>query len=156
VIVAPRQATRLAQLRQLADIDIALDTAPQSSASAALDALSLGLPVVSLCGTQPAERTGCSLLTAFEREDCIAGSVDDYVAHAVSLAHAVGTRRHRPLGRNPLDPDRSTDVVRILEAELEALAGGIDSEGEPSPEMATHGYPDRGAPILHAALSPGH
>jgi len=66
--------------------DIALDPFPHGAATTALDALWMGLPVVTLAARPPAGRWGASILTAIGRTEWIAGTEADYVACAVALA----------------------------------------------------------------------
>lgn len=71
--------------------EIALDTYPYCGTTTTCEALSMGLPVVTLCGNSHASRVGASLLTAADRADCIAGSIEQFAAIAERLARDVGT-----------------------------------------------------------------
>lgn len=67
-------------------IDIALDTFPYNGTTTTLEALWMGVPVVSLLGDRHAARVGASILERLERSDWVATTVEGYVATAVALA----------------------------------------------------------------------
>ena len=70
---------------RLALADLFLDTMPYNAGTIASDALRMGLPLLTLCGTAFAARMAASLLTAVGLTDCIATSMADYVARAVAF-----------------------------------------------------------------------
>ncbi len=67
------------------DADIALDPFPYNGGTTTLDALYMGLPVITLAGTSGMSRAGVSILTNAALPDLIAATPDDYVRLAVSL-----------------------------------------------------------------------
>jgi len=67
-------------------IDIALDTFPYAGGTTSLDALWMGVPIVSLFGTMPTARTGLTLLKQVGLEHLAVPSVEEYVEKAVELA----------------------------------------------------------------------
>ena len=69
-----------------AEIDIALDPFPQNGGTSTLEALWMGVPVLTLAGTTPASRNGVAILTALDLPDWIATDPADYVARARALA----------------------------------------------------------------------
>jgi len=73
-------------VRAYQQADICLDPFPHGGGVVALEQLYMGVPVVTLYGTQPAGRTGASLLTLLGYKDWIAYSEDEYVEKAVALA----------------------------------------------------------------------
>jgi len=73
-------------LSELASIDVVLDTFPFSGATATLDALWQGVPVVSLAGRLSHGRSGASILSALGRRDWVARDEDEYVSIASTLA----------------------------------------------------------------------
>ncbi|MCW5592915.1 MAG: tetratricopeptide repeat protein [Burkholderiales bacterium] len=73
-------------LRQYADIDICLDSFPCAGATTTLDALWMGVPVVSLAGQAPYSRAGASILTTLGLVECLAHCEDEYVERAAALA----------------------------------------------------------------------
>ena len=67
-------------------IDVALDPFPYNGITTTLDALWMGVPVLTLPGALPPARAGLSLLTTLGLTEMIAHSEDDYIRRAVSLA----------------------------------------------------------------------
>jgi len=67
-------------------LDIVLDTAPYNGHTTSLDALWMGVPVVSLVGETPVSRAGVSQLTNLGLPELAAHSEEDYVRIAVELA----------------------------------------------------------------------
>jgi predicted O-linked N-acetylglucosamine transferase (SPINDLY family) len=76
-------ATHLETYRE---IDIALDPFPYCGVITTCEALSLGVPVVSLAGDRVIGRYGATLLGAVGLERLVAGTVEAYVDVAVDLA----------------------------------------------------------------------
>jgi tetratricopeptide (TPR) repeat protein len=74
------------------EIDIALDPMPYGGVITTCEALSLGVPVITLAGDRLLGRYGATLLHAIGFPDLVAETEDAYVAAAVSLA-----RDHEPL-----------------------------------------------------------
>ena len=75
-----------ALLARYHDIDIALDTFPYGGMTTTLDALWMGVPVVSLVGERNLGRAGLSLLSNVGLAELAASDVDGYVDAAVRLA----------------------------------------------------------------------
>jgi predicted O-linked N-acetylglucosamine transferase (SPINDLY family) len=69
-----------------ADIDIALDPFPHNAGATTIEALWLGVPVLSLNDRPSVGRFGASLLGALTLDDWIADDVEAYVAKAVAAA----------------------------------------------------------------------
>ena len=67
-------------------IDIALDPFPYCGGTTTLDALWMGVPVVSLVGDVPVRRAGLSILSRIDLGDLAVDRVDAYVAKAIELA----------------------------------------------------------------------
>jgi len=83
-------------------VDIALDTFPYHGTTTTCEALWMGVPVVTLVGGSHVSRVGLSLLKNVGLvEECIAYSLEDYVAKAVRLA---GDRAKRAQLREELRP----------------------------------------------------
>jgi protein O-GlcNAc transferase len=91
-----------------ADIDIMLDTFPQSGGITTLDALLMGVPVVTLLGQRAPGRVSASLLTTLGLSDLVAETPDGYVAIASRLA----------ADRDRLTHQRSTLRQRLLASPL--------------------------------------
>jgi protein O-GlcNAc transferase len=68
------------------DVDIALDPTPYGGVITTCEALSLGVPVVTLAGDRLLGRYGATLLDAVGLNDLVADSEEAYVAAAVALA----------------------------------------------------------------------
>lgn len=79
-------ASQMEHLGKYREIDIALDTFPYHGTTTTLDALLMGVPVITLAGYNHASRVGASLLTQVGIPECIGRDEDDYVARAVGLA----------------------------------------------------------------------
>jgi predicted O-linked N-acetylglucosamine transferase (SPINDLY family) len=101
-------------------IDIALDPFPYNGGSTTLDALWMGVPVVTLAGRSPLQRTGACLLTAAGLPDLVTHSPEQYVTTAVFLAQTVpkipDSRQNlrKALKSSPLMDERG--LVRSVEA----------------------------------------
>jgi predicted O-linked N-acetylglucosamine transferase (SPINDLY family) len=67
-------------------VDIALDPFPYNGTATTCEALWMGVPVVTLRGERHAGRIGASLLTQIGLTDWIAGSVEEYLEIAATLA----------------------------------------------------------------------
>lgn len=67
-------------------IDLAFDPFPVNGGATTLDALSQGVPVVTLYGGEPSGRIGASILTALGLDRCVCHTPDDYLQTAVRLA----------------------------------------------------------------------
>ncbi len=76
-------------LREYSAIDIALDPFPYNGGSTTLDALWMGVPVVTLAGRMPVQRIGASILTAVGLHDFIAHTPEQYLKTALYLAAIV-------------------------------------------------------------------
>lgn len=67
--------------------DLFLDTLPYNAHTTASDALSQGLPVLTLAGKSFPARVAASLLKAVNLDELVTHSQDDYVTLAIELAH---------------------------------------------------------------------
>jgi predicted O-linked N-acetylglucosamine transferase (SPINDLY family) len=102
-------------LAAYADVDVALDPFPYNGGMTTLDALWMGVPVVSLRGDRFVARMGASHLTSAGLSALVADSEDEYVQVAAALAgdrarraELRSTLRER-LAASPLcDPERLT------------------------------------------------
>ncbi len=73
-------------LRQYARLDIALDTFPYNGTTTTMEALWMGVPVVTLSGETHASRVGRSILHALGRPDWAATSPDSFARAGAALA----------------------------------------------------------------------
>ncbi len=69
------------------NIDIALDPFPHNAGTTTIEALWMGVPVLSLAGRPSVGRFGASILGALGMEDWVAKDGDEYVAIAVKWAN---------------------------------------------------------------------
>ena len=76
----------LGHLAQYHDIDVALDTYPYHGTTTTCEALSMGVPVVTLAGSRHAARVGVSILHAMGRPEWVAADEQAYIAIASQLA----------------------------------------------------------------------
>jgi predicted O-linked N-acetylglucosamine transferase (SPINDLY family) len=67
-------------------LDIVLDPFPYGGHTTSLDALWMGVPVVSLAGKTPVSRAGLSILNNLGLPELVASAEDDYVRIATALA----------------------------------------------------------------------
>ena len=77
---------RYEYLRLYQRIDVGLDPFPYNGITTTCDALTMGVPVLTLPGTMPASRAGLSLLTTVGLPELALGSGEEYVAAAAALA----------------------------------------------------------------------
>lgn len=111
-------------LRLYRDVDIALDTAPFTGSTTTWEALTMGVPVVTLLGENLAGRLSASLLEPIGLQELVARDPDDYVRIACGLARAparLADLRHGlrdRLARSPLcDPRaRVRQIERLYRA----------------------------------------
>jgi predicted O-linked N-acetylglucosamine transferase (SPINDLY family) len=83
----PRPRRQYLELYQ--GVDIALDPFPYNGHTTSLDALWMGVPVVSLAEERAVSRAGLSQLTNLGLPELVAFSEEDYVRIAVQLAHDI-------------------------------------------------------------------
>jgi protein O-GlcNAc transferase len=112
------QGSRAAHFEAYGDLDIALDPFPHSGGMTTLDALWMGVPVVTCPGRTISSRLAAANLTAAGLEDYIASNFDDYVELAVAkardlraLAELRGTLRGRIANTEFGDPQRYARAV---------------------------------------------
>jgi predicted O-linked N-acetylglucosamine transferase (SPINDLY family) len=85
-------------------IDVALDTLPYNGHSTSLDALWMGVPVVSLVGESSLGRAGLSQLSNLGRTEWLASSAEEFVKIATDLAqNQESLRRIRSTLRNEME-----------------------------------------------------
>jgi predicted O-linked N-acetylglucosamine transferase (SPINDLY family) len=96
--ITPLPFTKSSQEHALmyAQMDVALDAFPYNGTTTTCEAAWMGVPVVTLAGTNHRGRVGVTLNTALGQPELIAHDVDDYVRIAAGLAAdraALGRRR---------------------------------------------------------------
>jgi predicted O-linked N-acetylglucosamine transferase (SPINDLY family) len=95
-------------------IDIALDPFPHNAGTTTIEALYLGVPVVSLASRPPVGRFGASILGSVGLDGWVTHDVDSYVARAATAASNLAALR---------------DLRGVLRAKFEASPIGGDSAG---------------------------
>jgi len=103
------------------EVDIALDSFPYHGTTTTAEALWMGVPVVSLAGSDHRSRVGVSLLTNIGHPEWIAHDWDDYIARAVALAGdrpqliALRSSLREQMRRSPLmdAPAYADDFLRL-------------------------------------------
>jgi predicted O-linked N-acetylglucosamine transferase (SPINDLY family) len=118
-------------------VDIAVDTFPYHGTTTTMDALWMGVPVVTLAGDRHAARVSASILCAAGLADLVATATDEFVEIARRLAHdparLEGLRaslRDRLAGSTLLDGARFTAQLERAYREMWEAALG---EGRPGP-----------------------
>lgn len=73
-------------------VDVCLDTWPQTGGASGLDALWMGVPVVTLAGDRVPGRIGASINTAARRTQDILGTPQEYIGRAVTMSTSLDER----------------------------------------------------------------
>jgi predicted O-linked N-acetylglucosamine transferase (SPINDLY family) len=117
LILLPR-TTHAEHLAAFAEVDIALDPFPTTGGISTLEALSMGVPVVTLLGNSIPSRVGGAIVSAAGLGQWVAETGDEYIAlakrHAADPASLAELRQHlRPsLKASPLgDPVKYSRAV---------------------------------------------
>jgi protein O-GlcNAc transferase len=102
------RVSRRAYLERHHGIDIALDTFPFAGGTTTLDAVWMGVPIVTLTGPRALQRTGFSIAKNLDLPELIAHTEDEFVERAVALAsdlprlHTLRTELRSRLETSPL------------------------------------------------------
>ncbi len=112
-----------AMMQEYGEVDIALDPTPYNGGTTTLQALWMGVPVVSLEGDNFVGRMGASFLRTMGRPEWVGADQAAYVAAAVALARRRGTlRTGRAALRAAMQALCEIDTyVRHFEAALQAM-----------------------------------
>ena len=121
----PMTITTAEHLAGYHDVDVALDTYPYHGTTTTVEAMWMGVPVVTLIGDDHRSRVGASLLRAAGRAEGLASDWDTYVARAIEM----GKRGVRPgAARSELREQMKRSVLmdgaafaRRFEAALEVI-----------------------------------
>lgn len=95
ICFSPHLPSRREHLALYNDIDLCLDTFPYNGTTTTLEALWMGVPVLTLRGKRHASRVGASILQAIGRPELITDTPQAYIETAIRLAAeplALGTR----------------------------------------------------------------
>jgi protein O-GlcNAc transferase len=108
-------------MQEYGDIDIALDPTPYNGGTTTLQALWMGVPVVTLSGGNFVGRMGASFLDTLGHPEWVATDEADYVAKAAGLAAQLAElRANRPRLRRQMAASPLCDITSYV-AHLEAL-----------------------------------
>jgi len=138
ILFAPK-APNSAHLARIAVADLFLDTSPYGAHSTGADALTVGLPVLTLPGRSFASRFCASVVAAAGLEDLICASPEDYVRRAIDFGRnpeSLGHYRDR-LARTR-DGSVLRDIpslVRSLEACFEQMQAEREQGLTPTPDL---------------------
>ncbi len=108
-------------------VDIALDPFPYNGATTTLEALWMGVPVVSLLGDRTSGRMGWALLNAIDRASWVAHTTEEYLAIALDLAAdyerlaAIRTDLRARVAHSPLGDQ--TDFAQAMETAYRQMWG---------------------------------
>lgn len=83
ICFSPHLPSRLEHLALYNDIDLCLDPFPYNGTTTTLEALWMGVPVLTLRGERHASRVGASILETLGRPDLIAATPQAYIAAAI-------------------------------------------------------------------------
>lgn len=129
----PRYSGRYLPRQRLGNL--MLDALYHNALTTACDALSVGLPVLTLIGSAIASRGGASLVAAAGIPELVVPDGQTYVSEAVSLARnpqRLATYRKKLLSREgPLfdTAGRVADLENVFVAMMEAVNGGAQARG---------------------------
>lgn len=127
-----------AMVAEYDEVDVALDPFPFSGLQTTLEALAMGVPVVTMPGLRPVSRQTAGVLRAIGRPEWIADKPSNYVAIAAALAADLPTRRtaraagagslRAALAASPMgDAD---DLAQVLEAAWTKALLGASAHSE--------------------------
>ncbi len=89
-LIFAEKLSKSEHLARLRLADVALDTRIVSGAATTSDALWVGLPVITLQGSNFASRMSSSILTAIGLSELVVHSIEEYESLAIDLAHNPG------------------------------------------------------------------
>lgn len=87
VIFAPSKPTIEEHLAEYSKIDIAFDTFPFNSPTTALEALWMGVPVITLVNEDKACRRTASILNCLDLQDLVCDSIDQFAIQSSTLSN---------------------------------------------------------------------
>lgn len=112
-------------MQEYGDVDIGLDPTPYNGGTTTLQALWMGVPVLTLEGGNFVSRMGASFMRTLQHPDWVASDEDDYVAKAVLLARQCDAlRNERAQLREQMASSKLCDIdayVRHFEALLQRM-----------------------------------
>jgi len=143
-----------AMMQEYGDIDVALDPVPYNGGTTTLQALWMGVPVITLAGGNFVSRMGASFLTTLGHPEWVASDEDAYVATAARLATDPSALRHGrgDLRAQMLEPPlcEIDAYVKHLEALLR-LMWVTYCEGGAQRVISSHTAPEKATMAHHQA-----
>ena len=138
-IIFAQKASNPHHLARISLADLFLDTLPYGAHSTAADALTMGLPVLTLQGRSFAARFCSSVVSAAGLQDMICTTAEDYVTRAISFGQ---DRDSLAPYRARLQANRDTSVLRDipaltrqLEQRFEDMQAECENGGAPVPNL---------------------
>ena len=89
IIISSRKEKRIDHLKMYNQIDICLDTFPYPGVTTSIESVWMGVPVLTLEGTNFVSRCGESINKNLNMYDFIAKDLDDYVQKAISISEDI-------------------------------------------------------------------
>jgi predicted O-linked N-acetylglucosamine transferase (SPINDLY family) len=117
----PQDIDIATHLGRYSQVDIALDSLPYAGTTTTLEALWMGVPVVSLAGDHHASRVGASLLTQLGRPEWIAANAQTYSAVAAALAVNFAQLAHLRAGQRAQMAESSLCRSAEFAAQFESM-----------------------------------
>ncbi len=98
--------------------DLCLDPWPHGGGVVALEQLYMGVPLLTLYGTQPSGRSAASILAAMDRTDWIAKTPEEYVSKAVAMVNDLPAlaKARKTLRQELLDSPVVKGYIEAVEA----------------------------------------
>jgi predicted O-linked N-acetylglucosamine transferase (SPINDLY family) len=125
VVFIPHHKDESMALARYKTLDVALDPMPCGNVNGTMEALAMGVPVVTLAGVRHGERLGNALLQRFGITDSIAGDEDEYLELVDRLAcdpEWAANLRQRIRAASASSPAwNSESLVRNLESTFFAM-----------------------------------
>ena len=108
-------------------MDIALDSFPYTGATTTCDALTMGVPVLTLTGERPVNRSAASLLQTLGHPEWIADNEDTFIANALTLVEQVKSPEYDKVNlRQEFAQSPITDGKLFAQYFAEAMQNIID------------------------------
>ena len=124
-LITHGQTHHLDQLRMFSEVDIQLDTWPQTGGISTAEALWMGVPVVTMMAPMPAGRSSASILSCIGHPEWVCTTPGEYIEKAVALAAdrqalaALRAKLRGEVGASAFgNPEKYT---RIFEEKLRAI-----------------------------------
>jgi predicted O-linked N-acetylglucosamine transferase (SPINDLY family) len=129
-LIFASKATNPNHLARIALADLFLDTFPYGAHSTAADAITMGLPILTIPGKSFASRFCASIVAAAGIPEMICAGPDEYISRAIAFAH---DRASLAKIKDSLQSQRETSVLRDIPAlarRLEYLFWQMQGEAE--------------------------